>query len=512
MKDQPSRSVRFASNAVWNLVGQFGLAVLSLALIPFLIRRLGSDGYALYCMLGILGGYLAMLSLGATSATQKFVAELGAAGKTAPLRAVLGVSFLLHAAGAGLGALAVLRWREPLALHFFQIPPYLQGPALRLFGYAALGAVFMSLNKMGLAVLQGLQRYRLVNLLLAFESGGMLGGSALLLLAGKGVVAIAALFVAIQALLGAASLGLAFNRLAVTPAWEPQNKESAAQTRRFLKYGLTTFVGSLAYSIPFQWDKAVIGYLLPISQLTYYLIPAAIMQKFWVLPGTISYTAFPLFSELHGRDDQASLRRVYCRCSQLVLWAVMPGFALLMVVSPQFLTLWLGPKFSLYGTWPLRFLLLGYMINFMAAIPGAAITGTGHLLRYSTAASMAFALACCFFWWLLVPRWGISGAALGFCLANVAAFVPYIGFTNSRLFGMSFEDYLEHVLLRPLFAGTLLFLFLWVARFQLFSWQALILYSGATVLVYLGLAYMLLDADGHVILRGIIKAFLKRLS
>ncbi len=508
--EQPSRSIRFASNAGWNLLGQAGLAVLGLALIPFLVRKLGTDGYALYCMLGIVGAYLALLSLGATSATLKFVAELTAAGKTAELRGILRTSLLMHLGGAGSGALAVAFFGGSLATRFFSIPLAWQGPAERLFAYAAAGAVFMSLNRMGLAILQGLQKYSLVNAFVLLESAAMLGGSVLLLQAGKGIVAISALFVCIQTLLCIMSLGAASGLLSLWSARDPDDKSCIEHNRKFVKYGLVNFAGSLAYSIPFQADRAFIGYLLPISQLTYYLIPAAIMQKFWVIPGIISNTAFPLFSELHGRNDQAALRRVYCKCSQLVLWSVLPGFTLLMVVTPQFLTLWLGPEFSLYGTWPLRFLLLGYLVHFMAAVPGAAITGTGHLLRYGTAASVAFASACCVFWLFLVPRMGITGAALGFMLANVIAFVPYIQFTNARLFGMSFGDYLEHVLLRPLFAGTSLLLLLWIARFQLFTWEALVLYSGTALLVYLALAYWLLDADGHDILRRIVKAFLKR--
>jgi len=40
----------------------------------------------------------------------------------------------------------------------------------------------------------------------------------------------------------------------------------------------------------------VYRYMLPLSQLTYYLIPSAILQKFWLIPANITTTAFPMLT------------------------------------------------------------------------------------------------------------------------------------------------------------------------------------------------------------------------
>ena len=111
----PSRAVRLAWNAGWNMGGQAGLAVLTFWLIPFIVKKLGPEGYALYSLLGILSGYLMLLALGAGSATIKYVSEHVGGRRKAALGAVLGASFWLHGFGVSLGAVAVFVFRHELA-------------------------------------------------------------------------------------------------------------------------------------------------------------------------------------------------------------------------------------------------------------------------------------------------------------------------------------------------------------------------------------------------------------
>ncbi len=507
----PSRAVRLAWNAGWNMAGQTGLAALGFWLIPFIIRKLGPEGYALYSLLGILSGYLMLLALGAGTATIKYVSEHAAAGRQGALRTILGASFWLHGLGVALGAAAVFAFRHELSGQFFKVEPSSLEAAAWVVACSAGGAVFFALGQYGQSILQGLQRYDLSNAFSLLQSGVFLGGVAILLWLGHGIHAIGTLFIVVSALVCFAVLTTAARLAPVPPSWRFWREARSQTVRDFLTFSVSGVIGQVAWSVAFQWDKMFIGHMLPLSQLTYYLIPSAILQKFWLIPWTIITAAFPMLSELHGAGDQAGVKRFYRKCSQLVLWIVVPGFVMLMVLAPQFLTLWLGEEFSHYGTWPLRLLTMGYFIYFMGSMPGVAAGGLGRM-RYAVWANIALAACCLLFWRFFIPRLGIVGAALGFLIAFAAAFLPFLFFVNRDFFRMSWLEYLKDVCLRPFLAGAVLLAIVWAAHFRIHTWASFVLVGGLSAAVYFSLSLLLLDHDSHESLKDVLSAFRKGLA
>lgn len=488
--------------------GNAGLAVLAFWLIPYIVKKLGPEGYALYSLLGIVSGYLMLLTLGAGGATVKYVSEHVGAGDRGALGTVLGVSFWMHMLGVSLGAVVVLIFRREFA-HLLDVSPASLDPAVWVMTCAGVGGAFFALAQYGQNILQGLQRYDLSNILSLSQNGLFLGAVALLLWRGYGIQAIGGAFVVICVVLGLAALIAAARLLPVRPAWDFWQGAGRKPSRDFLIFGLTGFIGLLSWSVIFQWDKLFIGCMLPLSQLTYYIMPSAILQKFWIIPATITTVAFPMLSELHGARDVAGVRRFYRRCSQLVLWLVVPGFVMLMVLAPQFLTLWLGEEFSRYGTWPLRLLSMGYFVYFMGVMPGVAVGGLGRI-RYGIKAAVAQALLCLLLWTILIPRLGIVGAAWGFFLASLVVNVSFVFSANRDFFGMSGRDYLEDVCMRPFLAGGVLLVVTWLVHFWLGSWTSFLLGGGFCAAVYIIAGFLLIDHDNYESFKEVLTTFRSR--
>jgi O-antigen/teichoic acid export membrane protein len=490
--------------------GQAGLAVLAFWLIPYIVKKLGPDGYALYSLLGILSSYLILLSLGAGSAAVKYVSEHVGAGDKGALRTVLGASFWMHALGVTLGAVVVLIFRREFAT-LLKVDPASLDLAIWVMACASIGGMFLALAQYGQSVLQGLQRYDLSTMLSLLQTALFLGSVALLLWCGHGIRAIGVAFVVVYAAISLVAIIAALRLLPVYPAWDFWREADRKPLRDYFIFSVTGFIGLLSWSVIFQWDKLFIGCLLPLSQLTYYMMPSAILQKFWTIPAAIISVAFPMLSELHGAKDDAGVRRFYRRCSELVLWLVVPGFVMLMVLAPQFLTLWLGETFSRYGTWPLRLLAMGYFFYFMGVMPGVAVGGIGRV-QYGVKASAAQALLCLFFWTLLIPRFGIVGAAWGFFLASLAVNVSFVFSANRDFFHMSGREYLKDVCMRPFSAGAVLSVITWLVHSWLGSWISFLLGGGLCVAVYIGVGFLLIDQDNYESLKEVLAAFRSRIA
>jgi O-antigen/teichoic acid export membrane protein len=192
-----------------------------------------------------------------------------------------------------------------------------------------------------------------------------------------------------------------------------------------------------------------------------------------------------------------------------VLWLVVPGFVMLMVLAPQFLTLWLGGEFSRYGTWPLRLLSMGYFCYFMGVMPGVAVGGLGRI-QYGVKANVALALLCLSLWTILIPRFGIVGAAWGFFLPYLVVNISFVLSVNRDFFRMSGREYLRDVCMRPFLAGAVLLVVALLVHSWFGSWTSFLLGGGLCAAVYLGVGFLLIDRDNYESLKEVLATFRNR--
>jgi len=391
---------------------------------------------------------------------------------------------------------ALFAARGWLAEAFLRVTPDARADAAFLIGAAAAASVFASLLQLAVCVNQGLQRFALANALLVSQSVLVLGGSAALVWSGYGLRELGLLYVAVHVALAGLALGQAWASL---PPGTPRGAD-AVTSRTFMAYSLQIFLAQLAWSATFQWDRLVLGGRLPLAELTYYSIPAMLLQKMFSLPTSAMVSLFPIVSEMEGQGELDALGRAYRRGGQLVLWLIVPGLVLLALFAPQILSLWLGGDFSEKGVWPLRLLAVGYFFNLLGAMPTTATTGRGRP-SYTTAWQAAQATLCFGGWLVFIPRWGILGAAFSFALSQGLCAVPYVWFVSRELFGMSGGQYAREVLARPLIAGACLLGALWPLRERAVDWVSLTLLCTVGTAGYYASALLLAGPDERDLLR-----------
>lgn len=495
---QHPRLVSLFVNTAWNLLGPALLSVLSFILLPVMLRGLGLEGYALYTLMGMFSGYLALLTFGSGTAVIKFVSERHGKGDAVGVRAAVRTGLALHTLPVLVGAAALFAARGWVADSVLEATPAARGDAAFVVGAAAVAAVAASLLQLAVCLNQGLQRFALANGILVAQSAAVLGGSALMAWLGLGLRPIGVYFIAAQAVLCAVLLGRAWASLPPLPAGE---REGAPETSRaFASFALHAFLAQLAWSATFQWDRLVLGAQLPLADLAYYSVPAMMMQKLYVAPASVMATLFPVVSEMEGRGESDAIGRVYRRGGQFVLWLIMPGFVLVALFAPQFLSLWLGGDFSERGVWPLRFIAAGYFFHTLGAMPMMTASGSGRPAM-SSAYLTAQAALCLVGWVFLIPRWGIAGAAASFGLAQALSSLPFVWTVSRRLFGMSAGEYVAEVLARPLAAGGALWAALWPLRESATGWGSLVLLCGLGSAAYYAAGAFLAPAPERDLVR-----------
>ncbi len=494
-EEPPRLAHRVMRGVELNLLGQAASFAAALLLTPWVVHGLGTEGYALYTLLGTALGYLLLLTGGTGIGGQRFTATLLGRGDKGGVSGLLRYSLTLHIAAALLGAAALWLGRGAIAAAFIDPQGRIAERAPFVVSCAAAAALPSFLLQFCLHALYGAQNFPAYNLLRALESAAPLAAAALALWGGGGLRMVALSFVAVQGALALLSLFLA------RPLLAPKPVRSERQRKDFLLFSAKSWVGQVFWMLMYQGDRVFIGALLPLSQLGFYAVSAALARKFNVLCGAVADSVLPMMSELHGRGEDARLRRLYLKATEVSLFIVLPLSVLSFVLVPQFMTLWLGPEFSHRGTWPFRWLLLANFAYLATQLPHYAALAKGAP-EYTGLQQGAKTALLFLTWSLLIPRLGILGAALGLAFAEWAITPFFLAYAHRKLFGLGWWEYFTQACWRPCVAG------LGFAALGLFShsfigsWLGLCSFGASGLALFYALGYRLLDADAKKLLKG----------
>lgn len=492
------KSVRFARNLSWNLVGQLGIAALNLLMLPHLVRRMGNEDYGLYVLMHAAASYLLLFSFGAGAATIRFVASGSASGDSSALLRSVRYSLAIHVLGVLGGALLLWLGVGWVAGRIFQIPPPLLEKGQFVLRCAAAGSLFVALTQVSLSTLHGLQRFERHNLAVFLQNALLLLGAAAIVHVGYGVRAIGCWYVLSNA---AICLGawLACRPLLPSRADADGQRRLGEQPRfgEFLRWSLAAWFGPLAWIVSHQLDKVLIVRHLPLSDLTLYALPAGLLQRFQVFPSALAHVVIPMMSELRGEGVDEELRRMYLKSLRFLLWMTLPALVLLFVLMPQFLGLWLHSDFGGRSVWPARLLVLTQLAILLLIMPNTAAVGRDRP-HYISLIAWAQALISVLVWWIAIPRYELLGVALGTLLGQGVPALFYALHMN-RVIGLSFSRYVGEGLRGPALSALLCLGAVLPFHDLATSWPRLGLFALLGAAVFYGSTWLLLSGEDRAL-------------
>lgn len=431
-----ARAARVARNIGWSVLAQLAVAAANLLLIPRLVDGFGESGYGLYVLMFTAASYVQMLSLGSGTAIVHFTGESLRQGRGTRLRDSLRQGAVLHVGGPALGAVALWAGAPWAARELLSLPPDALETGVVLLRAASVAAVLAAGAGWAQAALQGFQRFSLQSGPALLQGVLMPAGMAALLGLGAGLREAGPWYALVNAAafaLGAAALALVYRSGAC-----PSGGEGLAPGE-MRRYSVSLTLGPVAWIVAHQFDRVLIARSLELSALTLYAVPQGLLQRLQTLPQAVSSAMLPAFSGASGSREDARL--MYVRATRLTAGAMAPLFLLLFILMPQFLSLWLGGRFDDEGVWPARLLTAAYGIASLSYVchPVAASRGWTWWLSWYHSATAA---ACVLLWAVLVPRFGILGAAAGTLGANLIATAGYTHAINRGL-GLTWENWLK---------------------------------------------------------------------
>lgn len=381
-----------------------------------LARWLGPAALGLYA----LGwGAFRLLTLPATLGINNGIQHFGSicrsrggAGGERLLRRALRVTLVCGTA-TGLALLAVSPW---LAERLSEDPRLL--PVLQIF---AVALPFAAMLRVGAAATRVRQDLRASVVLEDFGQPFLFSVLAVVLLAVGGGVLGAALAS------GMSFVFVAFPARIWARKWFPRAPDGAPRspaivgTSALVRYSVPTALAG-TIGVTMTWlDRLLVGYYLPTESVGWYQVAAQASGAFAVVLGAFNAILAPMIAGLLAGGERSRLQELYRVATKWGALAVLPGAALCLLFPEVSIEAIFGDAY-LPAAAPLVILVLGQLVT-------AATGAVGYLLMMGgrqnawLALSLAALGADCILNVLLIPRFGLEGAAVATTISVALLFV-----------------------------------------------------------------------------------------
>ena len=460
-------------------------------LTPFILHQLGPSGYGLWVVVGSAVAYGALLNFGISGAVIKYVAEHRARGESKQAQSLVATALCLYSV-LGLVAVAISIAIAPVLPDLFNVPPEERATATWLVRLMGMGIGISIPCAASTAVLWGLHRFDLSNLISVIGTILSAVATVAVLLLGGGVLGMVAVSIAVMLMMQGPTIWF-INRIApeLRFGWRGAKR---SLVRTVMSFSWPFFVMDVADRLQTKTGEIVIGAFLPISAVTPYAIARRLSEVAHILTEQFMRVLVPLASELHAENDQVRLRSVYITSTRLTLAIFLPVGCMLIILARPILTVWVGAAYADYAHL-VTILTLASLIDTSQWPAGSVLQGMGRhrplaVISVGTGlANLALSIA-------LVRSLGLTGVALGTLFPTTVACLSLVLPYSMHVLGVSKTQVVKEVFLPALLPviPTVIVLYLLQYAIEPSSLLSIIAVAGIGFLVYV-VGYLNLGAS-----------------
>lgn len=394
-------------NASLNLAGLGIPLIVAVFALPVLTHALGPARFGLLGMSWAFLEYLTLFDVGLGKATVRYVADAMARG-TGDIPQITAVSIATQLAMGIAAAILLASVSSLLAQRVFHVEPSLVHEATTLF--VVVGAnlpVVLALTTLR-GVLEGAQQFGVSNAIKMPASAGSIIIPAVL--ASRGVsLPVIMLWVLAWRVAGCFATLIAIMR--VIPGFRIEPPRDWLRLRGLISFGGWVAVSGVVSPILIYFDRFALAARVNLSAVGYYTAPFEGITRALVIPNSLINALFPLLTGLGVVAAASRIDRLFASSMRTLLLVMSVPAAIAFAFAPFILRVWMGPDYAMHGALALRILAVGVLINSAAHIPYTFLEASGRpdVPAKCHLAELAIHLPVA---WVLVGRWGITGAAI----------------------------------------------------------------------------------------------------
>ena len=483
-----SKSKRFVINVLWSWTGVAANLAVALVLNPYVIRKLGDVRYGIWALIFSILEYFTFFDLGLNTAVTNFCARYEAAGESEKINEVVNTAAFYFTLIAVV-AVGLTFGLAHNAQKLFRVPPEYQAEFATLIQITGLSWALCMVLNMFVSALDGFQRFDLESRVWVATILLRSAGYFLALKLGRGLVAMAVIFVVFQL------FGYALNfrnfRMVFRPLRFSWSLVKFPVFREIVSYGLKSFVANTSNMVLNQSGTVLIGHYEPTQFAGFYALPSKILQYAVDAVSRLAIVTRSSAAELSELGKTQAVLKLGIYSNRYSLTLFMPLVVLLLVSGRELILRWVGPSFAQYSA-PLlpvfvisTALVLAGQFNSSALLYGLSLHG-GYARALLIEAILNVTGMI-----VVIPRYGIFGAAVVASALMLLVRGIYTPLLVCRSLHFPFFHYLSLIYLRPLLTSVPVFALALVLKTHGLpgrSWVELIVMALLIGLVYGSLA------------------------
>lgn len=386
-------------NSVWNLAGYVIPTAIAIPAMGYLARVLGVELFGVYTLAIAIVGYAGIFDIGLTRAIVREIAVYR--GNVDERKKIISTAtiflFLFSVAGA-----IVISLCTPKIISLLNITVANQSDVQSSIQILVWTIPAFLLNQLWMSILEGDERFAILNIQRSFGSSIIAG--------------LPALFVLFSPSLYSAILGLAVGRLlSLIIAFVIVRNEiiNAGFTfyretfRRMIFFGGWITVSNIISPVMVYFDRFVISGSLGADKVGYYTAPSEIVSRLGLIPGALSRAVFP---KLSAAKTYGELKKNIKFAYLVMGLGCLPLVVVLILLAKIIMHLWLGEEYALHSQTIFQILLVGFFFNSIAQIPFTVIQSLGKA-KYTAFLHCLEVVPYLVLLYFLVNSYGVLGAA-----------------------------------------------------------------------------------------------------
>ena len=382
-----------------------GLVVPSLIALPALAlmaRMLGVEKFGIFMLAFSVLGYASVFDGGITRAVIRSVAINN--GNVEKDRVIMGTATWTILALSSIASILLYGFAK-IIVTWLNVSNEVTDDAIQAFKYLSLVVPAALLAMVWFSYPEGRQQFAKLNIYKTI-SGSLVAVSPVLALYWEPTLSAAILGLLLARVL---SLGLAY-LVCRTDLGRTFFSFHLKTLKELFSFGGWITVSNIISPIMVYADRFILSNLIGAYRVAFYAAPADAIARMSIVPGAVSRTIFPIFSE-NQKNAKSVANQAYKGLLLCVMIMVVPTF----IWADTLLTIWLGQPYGVESGAVFRVLLVGFIFNAMAQIPFARIQGHGKS-KLTAMIHLCELLPYLAILGVLVYYFGLLGAAIAWTL------------------------------------------------------------------------------------------------
>lgn len=413
---------RIALNTLSGYLRLFSSFAILFILTPYIIAKIGTDGYGLWSLLFSILGFFELLDFGFAVAIIKHVAECSANKDVHRRNTVISTALLVYTVIACIGMMGIAAVIL-LFGKFFSLPLAESLVATKLLLLLSCRSLLLNLPfSVFRGILFGEQKIYLTNSIALLGTACFGIFAWFFLYEGFGILGLGFANLLAAIIENAAYLASSFTltaNLKISLSYVSSN-----EFKRMFSFSSSQFIANVSSLMTHNADLIIIKLFMPLESVGLYAIALRIASYGYMLIKQFTNVLTPVITDMHTLSDKENLQKLFLYATKYSFIAAgaiaIPGI----IFAKEALTLWLGSFFSSAET-ILIILLLAMWLTSLQLISGDILQMSGYHVLFAKFVLITIFVHLLFSFIFIKPL-ALFGVALGVLAGSVAGFFTYV--------------------------------------------------------------------------------------